>query len=70
MPTRVPSLGREVRELASQAEVSGHLVGSTAFKAAETSDPRLAGSIPVHLRHHVSGRSWRITEQVLSREFV
>ena len=36
--------------VASQAEVSGHLVGSTAFKAAETSDPRLAGSIPVHLR--------------------
>ncbi len=32
-------------------EVSGYLVGSTAFKAAETSDPRLAGSIPVHLRH-------------------
>jgi hypothetical protein len=31
-------------------EVSGYLVGSTAFKAAETSDPRLAGSIPVHLR--------------------
>jgi hypothetical protein len=31
--------------------VSGYLVGSTAFKAAETSDPRLAGSIPVHLRH-------------------
>ena len=28
-----------------------HLVGSAAFKAAETGDPRLAGSIPVHLRH-------------------
>ena len=26
-------------------------MGSTAFKAAETGDPRLAGSIPVHLRH-------------------
>ncbi len=25
-------------------------MGSTAFKAAETGDPRLAGSIPVHLR--------------------
>jgi hypothetical protein len=39
-------------ELVSWVEVSGYLVGSTAFKAAETSDPRLAGSIPVHLRHH------------------
>jgi hypothetical protein len=26
-------------------------VGSSAFKAVETGDPRLAGSIPVHLRH-------------------
>src|SRR5258706_566374 len=32
-------------------EVSGHLVGSAAFKAAGTGDPRPAGSIPVHLRH-------------------
>ncbi len=32
-------------------EVSGHLVGSAAFNAVETGDPRLAGSIPVHLRH-------------------
>jgi hypothetical protein len=31
--------------------VSGYLVGSTAFKAAETGDPRLVGSIPIHLRH-------------------
>jgi hypothetical protein len=38
-------------ELVSWVEVSGYLVGSTAFKAAETSDPRLAGSIPVHLRY-------------------
>jgi hypothetical protein len=30
--------------------VSGYLVGSTAFKAAETGDPRLVGSIPIHLR--------------------
>ncbi len=30
--------------------MSGHLVGSTAFKAAGTGDPRPAGSIPVHLR--------------------
>src|SRR3954470_18743921 len=35
-------------------EVSGHLVGSAAFKAVGTGDPRPAGSIPVHLRH---GRS-------------
>ena len=32
-------------------EVSGHLVGSPAFKAGGTGDPRPAGSIPVHLRH-------------------
>ena len=31
-------------------EVSVRLVGSAAFKAVETSEPRLAGSIPVHLR--------------------
>jgi len=31
-------------------EVSGHLVGSAAFKAVGTGDPRPAGSIPVHLR--------------------
>ena len=43
---------RELRRarLRSEPEVRGHLVGSTAFKAAETGDPRLAGSIPVHLR--------------------
>jgi len=39
-----------VKPVASAAEVSGYLVGSTAFKAAGTSDPRPAGSIPVHLR--------------------
>ena len=32
-------------------EVSGYLVGSPAFKAGGTGDPRPAGSIPVHLRH-------------------
>ena len=31
-------------------EVSGYLVGSPAFKAGGTGDPRPAGSIPVHLR--------------------
>ena len=39
-----------VKPVAFAAEVSGYLVGSTAFKAAGTSDPRPAGSIPVHLR--------------------
>jgi len=37
--------------LPSSAEVSGRLVGPTAFKAAGTGDPRPAGSIPVHLRN-------------------
>ena len=32
-------------------EVSEYLVGSPAFKAGGTSDPRPAGSIPVHLRN-------------------
>ena len=31
--------------------MSGYLVGSPAFKAGGTGDPRPAGSIPVHLRH-------------------
>ncbi len=31
--------------------MSGYLVDSAAFKAVGTSDPRPAGSIPVHLRH-------------------
>jgi predicted HTH transcriptional regulator len=33
--------------------VSGYLVDSAAFKAVGTSDPRSAGSIPVHLRQQV-----------------
>jgi len=36
-------------------EVSGHLVGSPAFKAGGTGDPRPAGSIPVHLRQPARG---------------
>ncbi len=32
-----------------------YLVGSPAFKAGDASDPRMAGSIPVHLRHRCSG---------------
>ncbi len=38
-------------------EVSGYLVGSAAFKAVETGDPRLAGSIPVHLRQKPRAQS-------------
>ena len=34
----------------SLLEVSEYLVGSPAFKAGGTGDPRPAGSIPVHLR--------------------
>jgi hypothetical protein len=45
------------RQLASKAEMSGYLVGSAAFKAVGTGDPRPAGSIPVHLRSTVLGRS-------------
>jgi hypothetical protein len=38
--------------------VSGHLVGSPAFKAGEWGDPPLAGSIPVHLRSFPSLALW------------
>ena len=37
--------------LPCRSEVSECLVGSPAFKAGGTGDPRPAGSIPVHLRH-------------------
>ena len=43
-------------QLVCDAEVSGHLVGSPAFKAGEWGDPPLAGSIPVHLRYFMAGR--------------
>ena len=56
MPTRGRSSAAWFRALTSPPEVSGHLVGSTAFKAAETGDPRLAGSIPVHLRQQHAGQ--------------
>lgn len=42
----------------SHPEVSEHLVGSAAFKAVGTGDPRPAGSIPVHLRQPAHGRPW------------
>ena len=38
-------------------EVSEYLVGSPAFKAGDTGDPRMAGSIPVHLRYFFSSRN-------------
>ena len=51
--------------LPSATEVSERLVGSPAFKAGGTGDPRPAGSIPVHLRHlthlvpvRVSAQCW------------
>ena len=37
----------------SPVEVSEYLVGSPAFKAGGTGDPRPAGSIPVHLRQSI-----------------
>lgn len=48
-------------------EVSGRLVGSAAFKAVGTGDPRPAGSIPVHLRDRGSGRSRPFTKVALTR---
>ncbi len=44
-------VSRSLAPIASPLEVSEHLVGSPAFKAGGTGDPRPAGSIPVHLRH-------------------
>ena len=59
-----------VLEPAHPREVSGHLVGSAAFKAVGTGDPRPAGSIPVHLRHGVSSRSEPFRNLGLTRSFV
>ncbi len=42
------------QRLYSLMEVSERLVGSPAFKAGGTGDPRPAGSIPVRLRHVAS----------------
>ena len=56
---RVPRLGRRANlptSLVSMMEVSGYLVGSAAFKAVGTGDPRPAGSIPVHLRQSLPRR--------------
>ena len=46
----LPSRAGLELEVVCGVEVSGYLVGSTAFKAAGTGEPRPAGSIPVHLR--------------------
>ena len=43
-------------------EVSERLVGSPAFKAGGTGDPRPAGSIPVHLRARRDGDEATVTE--------
>ncbi len=48
-----PQMTKSVGRLRWGMEVSGYLVGSLAFKASATSDPRWAGSIPVHLRHAI-----------------
>ncbi len=53
-------------------EVSEYLVGSPAFKAGGTGDPRPAGSIPVHLRQIIFkrpkdlGRLYRYLDDVTS----
>jgi hypothetical protein len=51
-------------------EVSGHLVGSTAFKAVGTGDPRPAGSIPVHLRGSGPWVAQPVEQGVAPREHV
>ena len=43
-------------------EVSGYLVGSAAFKAVGTSEPRPAGSIPVHLRQTIQRRTFNVVQ--------
>jgi hypothetical protein len=44
--------------------VSGCLVDSAAFKAVGTSDPRPAGSIPVHLRQLTCCYVFRMVELI------
>ena len=70
-PTPTDRWRRQARcWVSSRAEVSEHLVGSAAFKAVGTGDPRPAGSIPVHLRQRVHGRPPRTVEIALTRAFV
>ncbi len=47
--------------LEAPTEVYEHLVGSPAFKAAGTGEPRSAGSIPVHLRQQFTGNYLLVT---------
>ena len=56
------------RRVTSPMEVSGHLVGSAAFKAVGTGDPRPAGSIPVHLRQIAHARSVMCVASAPDRE--
>ncbi len=57
-PAQAGSGSHDLRRgpLALSSEMSGYLVGSAAFKAVGTGDPRPAGSIPVHLRQWVHER--------------
>ena len=48
--------------------MSGYLVGSPAFKAGGTGDPRPAGSIPVHLRQLATFFSPQTTVAVVNQE--
>ena len=50
----------------SPVEVSEYLVGSPAFKAGGTGDPRPAGSIPVHLRQSQKAEArWVVSSRQL-----
>ena len=64
-----PQPASQSRALQFDMEVSGYLVGSAAFKAVGTSDPRPAGSIPVHLRQHLPGHSLTCEAGALSWGF-
>ena len=57
LSTALDSLDTPPDQVGWPAEVSGYLVGSPAFKAGGTGDPRPAGSIPVHLRQDVGRRT-------------
>lgn len=61
-----PATKRPGAAVASGAEMSGYLVGSAAFKAVGTGDPRPAGSIPVHLRQERPGRNLNGSAQGVS----
>ena len=72
--TRTQPVARPSEAIVSSAEVSGHLVGSAAFKAVGTGDPRPAGSIPVHLRQRSTrsecGAAVRVTTRICGRDRV